>query len=117
MVMLMLSPVCHLHYFCLALPLIMVLMAREWEANGAARLSSGLTMLLVVNFVANAITHLPYSDLSRDLGVAAYATVLLWLTTVVVLWRTRPSALPQSHLLPVPVPVSVEADTPLQKAG
>ncbi|HZT81209.1 MAG TPA: glycosyltransferase family 87 protein, partial [Gemmataceae bacterium] len=115
LVMLMLSPICHLHYFCLALPLIMGLMALQWEVNGAARLNWGLTILLVVNFAANGVTHLPDSELVRDLGVAAYATLLLWLFAVVTLWRTRSD--PQCRLLPVPAPVSVNEEGPLPKAG
>ena len=51
--MLMLSPVCHLHYFCLAVPLVMGLMGREWEEHGTARLSWALTVVLVANFVLN----------------------------------------------------------------
>jgi hypothetical protein len=117
LVMLMLSPICHLHYFCLALPLIMGLMARDWQANGAARLGWGLTLVLVVNCAANGITHLPDSELVRDLGVATYATLLLWLFAVVALWRMRARPAGQGRLPVVAAPVSVKEGTPLQKAG
>jgi len=89
LVMLMLSPICHLHYFCLALPLIMGLVALQWEVYGK-KLSLGLIVLVFVNFVANGITHFPNTDAARDLGLAAYATILLWLFAVVILWQTRP---------------------------
>jgi hypothetical protein len=90
LVMVMVSPVCHLHYFCLALPLVMGLLARDWEARGSMRPGAGLVALLAVNFVINALTHLPDTDLTRDLGLAGYTTLLLWLAAVVVLWRMRP---------------------------
>jgi hypothetical protein len=115
--MLMLSPVCHLHYFCLALPLAMGLIARQWEANESARVSPGLTLLLAVNFLGNGVTHLPGAELARDLGLAAGATMLLWLAAVVALWRGRPHPHCQARLLPVATPVSVNEGAPLRRAG
>jgi hypothetical protein len=97
LVMVLLSPVCHLHYFCLALPLIMGLTAWAWEVNGSARLGAGLTMLLAVNFLGNGVTHLPGAELARDLGLAGYATLLLWSVAVAVLWRTRPCQGSRAH--------------------
>jgi len=117
LVMLMLSPICHLHYFCLALPLIMGLVALQWEVYGTTKLSLGLTVVVWVNFVGNCVTHFPHTELARDLGLAAYATMLLWLYAVVTLWRTRSLAEPQTRLLPVPAPVSVEEGRQLQQAG
>jgi alpha-1,2-mannosyltransferase len=91
LVMLLLSPVCHLHYFCLALPLVMGLIAWEWQTRGSRRLSRGLLVVLVLHCAINAMTHFPGMDLIRDLCLAGYATMLLWLAAVVVLWRTRPA--------------------------
>src|SRR5262249_20309394 len=90
LVMVMVSPVCHLHYFCLALPLVTGLIGRAWEARGSMWPGPGLALLLAVNFLVNGLTHLPGTDVTRDLGLAAYATLALWLTAVVILWRTRP---------------------------
>ncbi len=64
LVMLILSPVCHLHYFCLAVPLVMALIKWQWDANGTTRLGLGLTLLLAGNFVVNFIAHLPGFDLN-----------------------------------------------------
>jgi len=107
LVMLMLSPVCHLHYFCLAAPLIMALMAWQWEVNGAVRLGRGLTLLLTGNFLVNLVTHVPGFDLARDLCLAGYATLLLWLVGVVTLWQTRPQPARQRRLLAVGEPAKV----------
>jgi hypothetical protein len=107
LLMLLVSPVCHLHYFCLALPLVMALLAWDWERRGSMRPSAGLILLLAGNFVANGLTHLPGMDLARDLGVAAHATLVLWLVAVVVLWRTRPRASRQGRLPGLRGPVKV----------
>ena len=108
LVMVMVSPVCHLHYFCLALPLVMGLIGHEWEARGSMRPGVGLTVLLAVNFIVNALPHLPDTDLTRDLGLAAYATLLLWLAAVVGLWRTRSEPERQGCLPALGEPVKVK---------
>jgi alpha-1,2-mannosyltransferase len=117
LIMLMLSPVCHLHYFCLAAPLVMGLMGREWEEYGTARLSWGLTVVLIANFVLNALTHLPSSDVARDLGFASYGALLLWGVAIVKMWRMRASPETQARLLPVRSPASVEEVSQLPKAS
>jgi alpha-1,2-mannosyltransferase len=97
LLMLLLSPVCHLHYFCLALPLVAGLLLTLWErqggpARGAAHILRGL---LVLNVVANTLPHVPGLELTRDLGLATYQALLLWLGAVVVLaiaGRPRPAA-------------------------
>ncbi len=117
LLMLLLSPVSHLHYFCLVAPLVMGLMAREWEVHAATRLSWGLAVVLVVNFVLNALTHLPWSDTARDLGFASYGALLLWGVAVVKMWRMRAGSETQARLLPVPVAASVEDVSQLPKAS
>jgi alpha-1,2-mannosyltransferase len=92
LIMFLLSPVCHLHYFCLALPLTMGFLAIAWESParegaGAIWRSLWLWLVLGVNTVANTLPHLPGSDLLRDLGLATYGTLLLWLAGVVILCR------------------------------
>jgi hypothetical protein len=85
----LLSPVCHLHYFCLAVPLVMGLLWRHWESAGqgttASRLGPGLGLLLGVHLVGSVLPRLPGLELLRDLGVAAFAAMLLWLAAVVLL--------------------------------
>lgn len=93
LLMALVSPVCHLHYFCLALPVIMGLLAVAWESpagDGAGRRwqDVGLTLLLGANLVANTLPHLPGMELLRDLGVATYGTLLVWLAAVLLLRRT-----------------------------
>jgi hypothetical protein len=100
--MILLSPVCHLHYFSLSLPLVMGLLA-TWQGRGRKDrlLSYGLAMLLGVNVVANALPRLPGLEVLRDVGLAAYAALLLWAVGCVVLWRsTRRPAWPQPRQNP-----------------
>jgi hypothetical protein len=88
-VMLLESPVCHLHYFCLEVPLFMALLAVAWE-NGAGRLvGAGLTTLISVNLVGETLPNLPGFDLLRDLAFAMYPALLLWAVGCAVLWRRK----------------------------
>jgi hypothetical protein len=100
----LLSPVCHLHYFCLALPLVMGLLWIDWsnpafEETGS-RIGFGLAVLLGIHFIGNTLPRLPELELLRDLGMAAYACMLLWLVAVVVLWRR--TRIQQGHAGPLP---------------
>jgi hypothetical protein len=97
LIMFLLSPVCHLHYFCLALPLTMGFLAMGWESPpregmGLTGRYLGLYLLLGLNGLANTLPHLPGSDLLRDVGLATYGTLLLWLAAVLVLRRRTDTA-------------------------
>ncbi|HXG13183.1 MAG TPA: glycosyltransferase family 87 protein [Gemmataceae bacterium] len=98
LIMLLLSPVCHRHYFCLAVPLVMGLTAAYWERRAFPKVDIGLALVLTVNFVANSVSHLPGCEGLRDAGLGTYAALLLWLTALVKL-RRRPAFLgPQPAL-------------------
>jgi hypothetical protein len=86
LLMFLLSPICHLHYFTGALPLVMGLVFVTWRSQGAATMSRGMTWLLAGNAVANAIPLFEGFDAARDLGLAMYATLALWATAGALLW-------------------------------
>ena len=91
LVMLMLSPICHPHYFCHWLPLTAGLMHFDMERRqNRSIISLGLFTLLTVCMAANALTSVPGLDLLRDRGLATAAELLLWAAGVVVLWRFVP---------------------------
>jgi hypothetical protein len=92
--MLLLSPVCHLHYFALDVPLTMGLIAAVWQTNGPGRLGLGWWVLFAAHVVGDLLPRLPDLDLIRDCGLAMYATLLLWLAGGMVLWRARGLAAP-----------------------
>lgn len=91
--MALLSPVCHLHYFALSIPLALGLVAASWHRRPAGaegiEIGMALRMLFAFNFIANVLPKLPGLELSRDLGSAMYAALTLWLTACIVLSRRR----------------------------
>jgi hypothetical protein len=86
-VMTLLSPVCHLHYFCLCAPLVMCLLADCWERQAELAPGMPLVVLLALGWIANLVPLLPKLEWLRDFGMAMYAALALWLVGVVVLWR------------------------------
>jgi hypothetical protein len=98
--MILLSPVCHLHYFCLTLPLLMGLLAGRWEKGGTLTMGGGLVSLFVFNTLANALPQFPGQELVRDAGLAMYATLLIWLVGLAVL-RRRTQAPPPAERPPL----------------
>ncbi len=89
LLMILLSPVCHMHYFLLALPVIMGLVSFSWDRHNLTRLGMGLPLLLAINLVANTLPRLPGLELLRDFGVVTYSTLLLWLAAVLLLRQGR----------------------------
>ncbi len=85
--MLLVSPVCHLHYFSLALPLVAAILAERWQRQEGLSLPAWLWALLAVNALANLLPQLPNMNLLRDCGSAMYGNLLLWLVGVVLLRR------------------------------
>jgi hypothetical protein len=90
-IMLLLSPVCHLHYFCLSLPLAMGALAAILESKQSLVARWGIPAFLVLHGIAQALPHLPTFQLLRDCGLATYATLLLWLVAMIILWKRRRS--------------------------
>ncbi|HTU91880.1 MAG TPA: glycosyltransferase family 87 protein [Gemmataceae bacterium] len=91
--MLLISPVCHLHYYSLLLPLVMALTANRWHERAGVSPGPWLLGLLIVNFAGNLLPQLPDTNLARHCGSAMYASLLLWLMGVAVL---RQRAIPVS---------------------
>ena len=87
--MLLLSPVCHLHYFSLCVMVVMGLVAAAWESNGGMRLGYGLKLLLAVNLIVYLLPNVPGWLVLRDLGLAMYPVFVLWLVGTIVLWKRR----------------------------
>jgi hypothetical protein len=87
-IMLLLSPVCHLHNLVLCALLVVGLVLLDWERTNGPRIGWGLTGLFAVYLVLNMAPQFPGLELTRDLGLAMYGALLLWLTSVVKIWRT-----------------------------
>jgi hypothetical protein len=89
-VLLLIVPICHPHYFCHWLPLVMGLLARDLTRQKGR--GTGRTVFLVFAFAlaGNALTSVPGLDPFREGGVATAAGVVLWATGVAALGRSRP---------------------------
>lgn len=97
--MLILSPMCHAHYLCLAIPLFTGLMLYDWHRHGEPRISRGLFGLMFVNLLATTIIMLPADVLLEDMGLGGMITLLVWGVGTATLWQMRheaDAAAPQS---------------------
>jgi alpha-1,2-mannosyltransferase len=97
LIMILLSPVCHLHYFALSVPLVIGLLAWSWEKQAMPRLSGYFLALMGVEVIGNTLPLLPHRfEFFKDTGLAMYAALVLWLVGCVVLcrtgWRRVPTA-------------------------
>jgi alpha-1,2-mannosyltransferase len=94
----LLSPVCHLHYFCLAVPLVLGLIVSDWDRPGrerrGSRIGIGLALLFGVNVIGNILPRFAGLEVLRDLGLVTCVSLLLWLAAVVVLFARRATARP-----------------------
>ncbi len=87
--MLLISPVCHLHYYSLLVPLVTALVANRWQKHEGLSLGPWLWALLIVNTVGIFLPQLPDMSIFRDCGSAMYTSLLVWLTGVAVLWQRQ----------------------------
>jgi alpha-1,2-mannosyltransferase len=99
MIMLLASPVCHLHYFAMAMPLVAVLLVFG-ERNGRGYMGGRFAWLLGIYLVLNSLPLIPGLEIFRDLGMATYAALALWVAGITVLARTRASSVNFERLLP-----------------
>lgn len=87
-IMLPISPICHVHYFIFAIPLVMTLLADAWERHPFPWLGRGYAILFTGSIAADIAASLPFTDIwLRDLGVPLYATLALWGAGIVALRR------------------------------
>jgi hypothetical protein len=86
LVMLLVSPVSHLHYFCLAVPAVLAVVATTYE-RGA--IGWGTWLLLAAYALPTVVPLLPRWERLRDVGPLTFATLALWAMTVAVLVTQR----------------------------
>jgi hypothetical protein len=92
LIMLLLSPVCHLHYFCMMVPLVMGLLAVCWEAS--ATVGIGWRLLFTGFVIANVVPQFGAFQLLRDDGLVTYAALLLWAAAILVLNERKHRTVP-----------------------
>jgi hypothetical protein len=94
LVMILLSPVCHLHYFTLSVLAVAGLFEAHWQRRSTLAPGPGLWALLIFGVVANLLPHFPTMNKVRDGGLAMYAAVALWAAGIAVLRARRRRAAP-----------------------
>ncbi len=103
LVMVLVSPLSHLHYFAMAVPLIMGLMGASLASRGTAAAPSWPVLaLLILAGVGFALPTLPFWEARREAGVPLITSLFLWLMAIVYLCKTRRSASPPSRWQRVP---------------
>ena len=103
-IMLLLSPVCHLHNLVLSALLVVGLVMTDWERRDRPQTGWGLTALFTAYLALNIAPQCPGLELTRDLGLAMYGALLLWMAAVVKLWRTPRGEAPAASAPPAPLP-------------
>jgi hypothetical protein len=86
------SPVSHSHYLMFCLPIVMILLARQWHNQESIFISKGLVATFAVFFVTMAVAYLPGMEILKDRCAALFATLPLWAIPIVQAWRDRPAA-------------------------
>jgi hypothetical protein len=95
-VMILASPVCHLHYFCLTLPLVIAMFPTQQENASNVRRLYVLLALMAANVLCTALPSFPGMQVLRDHGLATAGTLLLWASSLFILGfqrKTNPTAL------------------------
>jgi hypothetical protein len=91
-VMLLSSPICHQHYFCLALPLVMGLIQQsglcEWSGGWGMRAWRSLVGVFLFDVVVNTLPIFPPLEVLRDVCSSLYGNLAVWGVGVGTLWAT-----------------------------
>lgn len=96
-VMILSSPVCHLHYLVLTVPLWMGSLALAWERGGAP-LPLSRRLVHLVLLLAPIVPALPGLEITRDLGFVLAVALAGWAYAVAALVRSGPEVAPAARL-------------------
>jgi hypothetical protein len=86
LVMVLLSPVCHLHYFTVGAPVVMALLAR-FDVQGSRATRRRLWCLLLAITVAWSLPMIPGLGIMRNVGVPMYGALALWFAGWLAPWQ------------------------------
>jgi hypothetical protein len=84
--MLLLSPVCHMHYFSLCAIIVTGLVTARWESSRPG-LGIGLTLIFAINILCYIPPNIPEWLILRDWAITLYPTLLLWAAGIITLWK------------------------------
>jgi hypothetical protein len=87
LVMLFICPVCHLHYYSMATPLFMGILAVSLGARLNPTIGLGIVLICAINIVGDALPNLPMFEALRQRGFSTYPALMLWSVALILLWR------------------------------
>jgi hypothetical protein len=85
LVMVLLSPVCHLHYFAVGLPVVMALIGRL-DLQGSRWARFALWCLFLAIAASWTVPMIPPLGILRNVGVPMYGALALWITGLLTHW-------------------------------
>jgi len=87
--MVVFSPVSHVHYFTFCLPLVMSMLFRRWENATTLRIGWPLILALIWLLAACALPALPPLEMLKDMRLPLLGALPLWAIGVAELWGLR----------------------------
>jgi hypothetical protein len=97
LLMAILSPVCHSHYFLFCMPMAMSLLAHAWHRQASAKVPWLLISCFVIFNVTMAIAYLPGMEILKDRCAALFAALPLWIIPVIQMWKAAPAETQEVH--------------------
>jgi hypothetical protein len=116
LIMALSSPVCHLHYFCLGIPLAMALVDKSVTCGPGTQPHRGLVIPIAIYTALGVLPHLPGMELLRDFGLATALALFLWAIGVILLTRREGSSVSLALSGPVSQDFGLRATTTVARA-
>jgi len=88
LMMMLASPVCHLHYFCLVIPMVMAITVRLLQGSLGYTLMCLWMLAGAAYLTVQILPQLPRLEKLRDGGVAMFAALLVWIVAIIFLFRS-----------------------------
>jgi hypothetical protein len=87
LLMVLLSPISHAHYYAFCLPLVMTLLCRQWQYQPSLHVPWSLRVAFGWFALASSVPTWPGLDEYRDLCIPLFGALPLWGIGVFQLWR------------------------------
>src|SRR5262249_51268174 len=85
--MLLLSPVCHLHYFSLCVLVVMGLVAARCGRQCNLSLGKVMILIMTISVICYVPPNIPSGLILRDVAIMISPTLLLWAAGTFTLWK------------------------------
>jgi hypothetical protein len=92
-VMILASPVCHHHYFCMCLPAMLLLIGLEMHQHQGSRFGYGMLVLILAELATGILPKMPGLEKLRDAGVSMQGALILWGASLFVMSKLGADAI------------------------